>query len=211
MIIVFFRTLIIYSLVFFIIRIMGKKELSQIQPFEFVIVIILADLAASPMSSEGMSILNGIIAIITLFIVYIIFSFLIKNSNKIEKVFCGRASLIIVDGKIIEEEFEKQEYTIEELMCQIRGKGCFKIQDIKYGILETNGDLNIIKKDENINLLPLNIITNGNYLEENIKLLGLNIKDVEKNIKKKKISKEDILLATLEGENLLYQLKKERN
>lgn len=211
MIIVFFRTLILYSLVFLIIRLMGKKEMSQIQPFEFVIVIMLADLASSPMSTEGMSILNGVIAIITIFIVYIIFSYLIKSSNKIEKAFCGRSSLIIKDGKIVESEFIKQEYTLEELMCEIRGKGCFKVEDVKYGILETNGDLNIIKMTDKNKTLPLNVISNGEYLEDNIKILGMNFDDIDKILSNKKIVKEDILLATIDGEKFWYQLKEKGN
>ena len=210
MIIVFFRALILYSLVFLAIRIMGKKELSQIQPFEFVIVIMLADLASSPMSSEGMSILNGIIAIISIFSIYIIFSFLVRKSNKIEKIVCGKSAILIKDGKLIEKELQRQEYTIEEIMCQIRGKGCFKIQDVKYGILETNGDLNIIKISDEEKKLPLNVISNGKFLEENIRLLDLEMKDIEKILKRKKLNKENILLGTIEGEEFLYQLKEER-
>ena len=105
MLIVFFRALILYCVVFLVIRLMGKKELSKVQPFELAIIIVISDLASAPMSSRGLSLLDGIVPIITLLLAYLIFLLLNHSSNKVQDIVCGKPVLIIRDGKIIEKEF----------------------------------------------------------------------------------------------------------
>ena len=161
MLIVFFRALILYAIVFLVIRLMGKRELSKVQPFELAIIILIADLASAPMSSRAISIFDGIIPIVTLLIAYIIFTLVIQSSNKAQDVVCGTISPIIKDGKILEDEFKRLQYTIPDLMSQLRECNVFKIQDVKYAIVETNGNLSVITNDEKIKNLPLNIIEDG--------------------------------------------------
>ena len=103
MLIVFLRALILYAVVFIVIRLMGKKELSKVQPFELAIIILISDLASSPMSSRGVSIFDGIVPIITLLVAYLIFTLLAHSSNKVEDFVCGKIVPIIRDGKIIEK------------------------------------------------------------------------------------------------------------
>jgi len=107
MLIVFFRALVLYCVVFLVIRLMGKKELSKVQPFELAIIIVISDLASAPMSSRGLSLLDGIVPIITLLLAYLIFLLLNHSSNKIQDIVCGKPILIIKDGKINEKEFNK--------------------------------------------------------------------------------------------------------
>ena len=145
MLIVFFRALILYAIVFLVIRLMGKRELSKVQPFELAIIILIADLASAPMSSRAISIFDGIIPIVTLLIAYIIFTLIIQSSNKAQDVVCGTISPIIKDGKILEDEFKRLQYTIPDLMSQLRENNIFKIQDVKYALVETNGNLSVIK------------------------------------------------------------------
>lgn len=211
MLVVFFRALILYAVVFLVVRLMGKRELSQIQPYEFVIIIMIADLASGPMSSEDITIINGIMPIICLLILYIIFTLIIQSSNKVEKIVCGSPVIMIQNGKINEIELRKQQYTIEELMSQIRKNGYFKITDVSYAILETNGDLNVIGKEQNINQMPLNIISDGKILEDTLQILKIDKKYVQQILKKKKLKLEQILIATIDENNqFIYQLKEER-
>jgi uncharacterized membrane protein YcaP (DUF421 family) len=210
MIIVFFRALILYAIVFLVIRLMGKRELSKVQPFELAIIILIADLASAPMSSRGISIIDGIIPIITLLIAYIIFTFVILSSNKVQDVVCGTISVIIKDGKILEDEFLKLQYTIPDLMSQLREANVFKIQDVKYAIVETNGKLNIVKNSDNLENLPLNIIEDGKISDVNSKILNTNKERIEELLKKEKLKLEDILVGTIdENSKFVYQLKKE--
>ena len=210
MLIVFFRALILYAIVFLVIRLMGKRELSKVQPFELAIIILIADLASAPMSSRAISIFDGIIPIVTLLIAYIIFTLIIQSSNKVQDVVCGTISPIIKDGKILEDEFKRLQYTIPDLMSQLRECDVFKIQDVKYAIVETNGNLSVIKNSDNINQLPLNIIEDGKISEINIKILNISEEEVHKIIQDKKLKLEDILVGTLDDDsNFIYQLKQE--
>ena len=208
MLIVFFRALILYCIVFFVIRLMGKKELSKVQPFELAIIIVISDLASAPMSSRGMSLLDGIVPIITLLLAYSIFLLLNHSSNKVQDIICGVPILIIKDGKIVEDEFAKQKYTVSDLMSQLHEKDIFNIEDVKYGIIETNGNLSIIKNDENINMLPLNVIEDGKYADTNIEMLNTTKEHIEDILKKNKLKVEKILYARIdENNNLIYQIK----
>lgn len=210
MLIVFCRALILYAVVFVVIRLMGKKELSKVQPFELAIIILISDLASAPMSSRNVSIFDGIVPIITLLVAYIVFTLLVHSSNKVEDIMCGKIVPIIRDGKIIEENFDKNKYTIEDIMTQLREHDVFKIQDVKFAIIENNGNLSVLKNEDGFNSVPLNIIEDGGYASENIKMLKMNESDVDKLLKKEKIKLEDVLIGTIdENSNFIYQLKNE--
>ena len=210
MLIVFFRALILYAVVFLVIRLMGKRELSKVQPFELAIIILISDLASAPMSSRGLSIFDGIVPIITLLVAYIIFTLLIQSSNKVQDVVCGTISVIIRDGKVIESELSKLQYTMADIMTQLRNKDVFKVQDVKCAIIETNGNLTVIKNSDNMNFIPLNIIEEGKISEVNTKILNMNNSDVEKLLHKNNIKLEDVLVGTMdENSKFIYQLKEE--
>lgn len=212
MLIVFCRALILYAVVFVVIRLMGKKELSKVQPFELAIIILISDLASAPMSSRNVSIFDGIVPIITLLVAYIIFTLLVHSSNKVEDIMCGKIVPIIRDGKIIEENFDKNKYTIEDIMTQLREHDVFKIQDVKFAIIENNGNLSVLKNEDGFNTVPLNIIEDGGYASENIEMLKMNESDVDKILKKEKIKLEDVLIGTIdENSNFIYQVKNEVN
>ncbi len=210
MLIVFARAVILFAVVFLVIRLMGKRELSQIQPFEFVIIILIADLASGPMSDRNMTTFYGIVPILALLVMYMILSFLLKTNKKVQNMVSGNPVLLIADGKIIESEMKKQEYMVEDLMSQIRSRGVFKIQDVAYAILETNGNLSVIPKSDSKGKLPLNVINDGERLKSNLEILNISDDKLEELLKKHNLKEEDILIATLdENDNLLYQLKEE--
>jgi len=187
---------------------MGKRELSKVQPFELAIIILIADLASAPMSSPGISMFDGIVPMVTLLITYIIFTFLIQSSNKVQEVVCGKIVVIIENGKILEQELKNQQYTIADLMSQLRKKDIFKVQDVKYAIIETNGDLNIVKMNQNTDKVPLNIIEDGKISDNNLEILGLDIEKANELLKKEKIKLEDVLIGTIdENSKFIYQLK----
>ncbi len=208
MLIVFFRALILYCIVFLVIRLMGKKELSKVQPFELAIIIVISDLASAPMSSRGLSLLDGIIPIITLLLAYLVFLLLNHSSNKVQDIVCGKPILIIKDGKIIEKEFNSQKYTVSDIMSQLHEKGIFSISNVKYALIETNGNLSVISNDKNINSLPVNIIEDGKLSENNMALIGISTGEVERLLKAKKIKLDDVLYGQMDSDyKFTYQLK----
>lgn len=211
MLVVFTRAVILFIIVFLVIRLMGKKELSQIEPFEFVIIVLIADLASGPMSDRNMTTFYGIVPILALLVMYMILSFLLKTNKKVQNFVSGNPVLLISNGKIIESEMKKQEYMIEDLMCQIRSKGIFKIQDVAYAILETNGNLNVMTKAECQGKLPLNIISDGERLAGNLEILKMSDESVDKILKKYNVKEDNILIGTIdEYDNFIYQLKEEQ-
>lgn len=208
MLIVFFRAFILYAVIFVVMRLMGKRELSKVQPFELTIIILIAELASAPMSSRGITIFDGVVPIVALLIAYIVFTLLIQSSNKVQDVVCGTISVIIRDGKIDEKELSKLQYTITELMEQLREKDVFKIQDVKCAIVETNGKLSVIKYSDGFNSIPLNIIEDGKVSDVNLEILNMNERDVDKLLIKNNLKLENILVGTMdENSKFVYQIK----
>lgn len=208
MLIVFFRALILYSVIFIVIRLMGKKEMSKVQPFELAIIIVISDLASAPMSSRGLSLFDGIVPIVTLLITYMIFLLLNYHNNKMQDFVCGKPILIIKEGKLIEKEFKSQKYTVEDIMSQLHEKQIFSISDVKYALIETNGNLSVIAYEDNIESLPLNIIEDGKYALNNMELLNIKEADVERILKAKKLKLEEILVGHMDKDyKFVYQLK----
>lgn len=211
MLVVFFRSVILFVIIFIVIRLMGKRELSKIQPFELAIIVMISDLAAGPMSSRDMPIFSGVIPIISLLILYIVFTLIIRSSNKAEKVICGSPTLIVFKGKIIEEELKKQNLTVEELMSQLRNSNIYKVQDTAYALLETSGQINAVSKTENCGQMPLNIISDGEFLENNMQILGMTKEEAQKLLSKSKLNLENILVGTIDEKGkFVYQEKEEK-
>lgn len=211
MLVVFFRALILFAVVFVVIRLMGKRELSKVQPFELAIIVMISDLASGPMQSRDTQIFAGIIPIIVLLIVYEIFTLLIKSSNKVENTLCGSPTLIIFNGRILENELKKEKMTIEELMSMLREKDIYKVQDTAYALLETSGTLNAVKKSDTVGQLALNVISNGEFLENNLDILNMTKEEIAKILDKKKIELKDVLIGTIdEMGKFIYQLKENK-
>ncbi|MEG0222000.1 MAG: DUF421 domain-containing protein [Clostridia bacterium] len=212
MLVVLIRSILLYVLVFLVIRLMGKRELAQMQPFELVILVMIADQASSPLSSNSMPIVNGVVSILGLLLVYIVFTFLIQSSNAVQKAICGTPIFLIKDGKINESELRKQQYTIEELLAQLRNKDIFKVTDVSFAVLETNGDLNVVKVTDNIKQIPYVVITDGKVSKDNLELLKIDQTYIDNILKKKKLKLEDILVGTLDENNqFIYQLKERKD
>ena len=148
MLVIFIRTIIIYFIVLIVMRIMGKGEIGQFQPFEFVVAIMIADMAVIPMQDPGISLINGIISIIALLTVHILISVNSIKNKKIYKVTSGNPSILIKKGKIDMKEMEKQNMTLNELIERLRRENYPYIEDVYYAILETSGEISVIEKQD---------------------------------------------------------------
>ena len=146
MIIILVRTLILYIFVLISVRIMGKGELSEMQPFELVVTLMIAELAALPMEDTKLPLINGIIAILTILFVQITISFINLKSEKARRFICGKPSILIHKGVINEKELRRLRINMNDLIEQLRTKDYPVIKDVEYAILETSGDLSIIPK-----------------------------------------------------------------
>ena len=224
MLITFLRAVILYIVVLIIMRLMGKREIGQLQPFELAISIMIADLAAVPMSELGIPLTNGIIPILALLVMYMFISALNMKSINFRKVISGQPSLLIYRGKIDEKVLRRERITINELQERLRGENVFNLSDVEYAILETNGEVTVIQKPERRNLMPqdLNIIpeyegisydlvVDGKVMEENLRAIGRDRIWLDKQLKKFDTIAKDTLIATIDGKGAIFCQKKENS
>ena len=141
---VLFRTFIVYIAVLFIVRVMGKGELSKLDPFQIVILFMMAELAALPIETPEISIIAGLTALLSLLLLQVIFSLLSLKSRTFKNLVNGKASIIIEKGRVNIHEMKRLRMTLDELSQQLRLKNYPSINDIDYAIIEANGDMSII-------------------------------------------------------------------
>ena len=149
MLIVAIRTLILYSIVLFAVRLMGKSELSKMSPFQLVIVFMIAELAAIPIDSTSASLINGVMAIFTLMFLQILLSFLSIKSEGFKNFISGKPSILVEKGKLNVKELRKLRITNTDLMEQLRLENCPSLDQVQYAIMESNGQLTVIPKADN--------------------------------------------------------------
>lgn len=146
MVVLFLRAIILYLLIFAVIRLTGKRQLSDLQPFDLIITLLIAELASEPAADINVPLLYGIVPIMALFLMQRLIAFLSLKSDSMGRLVCGRALILIEKGIVIEETLRSAHYTLDDLLEQLRGKDVYQIADVEYAILETNGDLSVMLK-----------------------------------------------------------------
>lgn len=223
MIIAFARTIILYLLIIAGIRLMGKRQVGELEPSELVLALLIADLAAVPMQDFGIPLLTGIIPILTLLCITMIISVISMKSVKFRALLCGRPSIIVENGVLHQQEMAKNRFTVDELMEELRMKGITDISTVKYAILETNGQISVlpyanqkppIAKDMNVTVqeagLPAVIISDGRILEHNLKLRGYDRNWLNKQLSAHGVKKiEEVYLLAADELGQVYFAHKE--
>lgn len=210
MINVIIKTAVIYFFSMFAMRLMGKRQAGELQPFELVIAVMIAEVASMPMNSSGIPITFGIIPILTLLLLHNAIAFITMKSEKARAFISGKPSIIIHKGIINEKELKKLNYNFNDLFEQLRIKNVMNISDVHYAVLETNGELSIMLKPqkrtltpEDMNLSPENpgfcydIILEGKVKPDNLLTLGFKEKDLHNFLRQKNIREiKNVLVAT---------------
>lgn len=217
MLVTFFRAIVLYIIVLAVMRLMGKREIGQLQPFELAISIMIADLAATPMAESGVPITNGIMPILGLLVMHLIISIINIKSTKVRQIICGKPSLLIFRGKIDQKVLKKERFTINELEERLRDNNIFNIGDVEYAILETSGQVTVIPKPnkrpttpEDFNIdpryegIPYDLVVDGKVEYENLKKIGKNYKWLQKQTEKFGIKPEQALIVTIDGDNKFF-------
>lgn len=217
----FIRVIILYIVVLIVMRLMGKREIGQLQPFELVVAIMIADLASIPMSDIGIPITNGIVPILALLIMHIIISIINMKSIKIRKILCGKPRILICRGKIDEKALKKERFNLDELQERLRAANIINIGDVEYAILETSGQITVIQKPDKRNVipkdfniepeyegLPYDLVVDGKVMYHNLKILGKDYNWLKKEVAKFKIKPEEALIVTIDGANQFFCQKK---
>jgi uncharacterized membrane protein YcaP (DUF421 family) len=223
MLITFVRSIILYVIVLVVMRLMGKREIGQLQPFELAIAIMIADLASVPMSEVGIPIINGIIPILSLLVMHLIISFINLKSIKMRQLICGKPSILIYRGKINEKVLIKERFTINELQERLRANNINNLADVEYAILETSGQVSIIQKPnkrttipEDFNIMPeyegisYDLVVDGKIMNDNLKILNKTYEWLKKEVNKFNIEPEEALLVTVNAKGDIFCQKKEK-
>lgn len=211
MFIVLIRTCILYILVVLVIRLMGKRQIGELQPYELVITIVISDLATVPMQDVRLPLILGIIPILTLLILEVFFTELQIRSKFMRKLIDGDPSVLIRDGKINEKALKSQRIHVEDLLEELRLTGNFDISSIKYAILESNGQLSIMSKENNENRhLPLVLLYNGKINKDSLKKLHKDVKWLQDKVSSKNLSMDEVFIIIMDSSGKLqYQAKGE--
>ena len=224
MLITFFRSIVLYIIVLIVMRLMGKREIGQLQPFELAISIMIADLASIPMTDPGTPIFNGIIPILGLLIMHLLISMINLKSSRAREIICGRPSILIYRGRINEHNLKKERFTINELEERLRGNNVINLGDVEYAILETSGQVTVIQKPDKRNTIPqdfnimpeyegipYDLVVDGKVMKENLKAIGKDYDWLKKQVEKFNMKPEEALIVTFDGKGQIFCQKKEKN
>lgn len=222
MITVFIRALILYLVVVVVMRMMGKRQVAQMQPFELVIMIMIADLAVTPMEDIDIPLVNGVIPIVVLLSVQVLASYFSLKSEKFRDFICGKPSILIHKGRIDQSEMHRLRVNINDLLEALRSKNYFNVNDVQYAILETNGQISVIPKAdkrpvETADLsvmvqeeeLPITLISDGKLDNKKLRKSGYDKKWLMDQLGQQNINNvRDVFLASLSSDGSLYVQEK---
>ena len=223
MLITLIRSILLYIIVLIVMRIMGKREIGQLQPFELAISIMIADLASIPMSDVGIPISNGIIPILGLLVMHLLISIMNMKSMRAREILCGKPRILIYRGKIDQQALKKERFTLNELQERLRANNVFNLGDVEYAILETSGQITVIQKPnkrttipEDFNIMPeyegipYDLIVDGKIMHDNLKTIGKNEVWLKKQVEKFNMKPEEALIVTFDGKGQIFCQKKEK-
>lgn len=209
MIILIIRTVLMYVFVIMAVRIMGKRQLSDMQTTELVITLIIADIASIPMQNTSQPLLTGVIPIVILICAEIFISIIMLKSSKIRNLVCGKPEIIISDGRLCQQTLRALRLTTEDLCVQLRQQGIYNLNDIQFCIIEPNGKLSIqlkpAKRTPNCEQLSIAvqdngieavIISDGEFLRNSMQLCGVDDQWIYEILNGENLKKEDIMIMT---------------
>ena len=213
MIVTFFRTLIILITLIILMRLMGKRQIGEMQPFEFIVTLIIADLACVPMADVSIPLVYGIVSIGCLFLLHQAFSILEQKGKFFKKIISGSPSVVINKDGVVIKELKKNNMSVDDLIESMRTSGYFSLDDLYYAIYESNGQLSAFENSGRENAptsLPLLIVSNGKIDKSNCAVMNTPVSAVQEFIKGKARSIKDVEVMTVDGNGRVYFKRKNK-
>lgn len=217
------RTVVLYAFIIFAIKMMGKRQISDLQTSELVITILISNIAAIPMQNTAQPLLTGIIPILVLICCEILASFLMLKNLKIRQLICGKPIIVINEGKIDQKAMEYLRLSTEDLSEQLRQLDVFSLDDVWFAIMETNGQMSVMKKSEKqppdamtLKLkvpegeLETVVVSDGIISESSLQRCDLSKEWLEETLKKEKIQLENIFIMTAKKSKQYKIIEKEK-
>ena len=224
MITAFFRTIILYFVLMAGLRLMGKRQIGELEPSELVLTLIISDLAAVPMQDFGIPLVYGVLPIVTLLCLSMILSFCNLKSVRFRSLLCGQPAMIIREGRLVQRAMAKNRFTVDELYEQLRGQGITDLANVKYAILETSGKVSVLPytKDSPMTpkvmgaevsddvTLPVLLINDGHVMSENLRQSGYNETWLTKQLQERRLaSPKEVFLLTVDESGSVTCVAKE--
>lgn len=223
MLMIFFRAVFLYLVLIATIRLLGKRQLGQLEPSEVAVTMLIADLASIPMQDENISVMSGLVPIIAVLGIELLLSFISMRSIRFRKLLCGKPVILMENGKFLQENMRKNRVTLDELISQLREKDIMDPTTVQYAILETSGNLSVFPypqerpataKESAIPTdpasLPITIISDGKLIRDNLQKAGKNEKWLQKILVQNKATLKETFLLTVNGHNSICFYKKDR-
>ena len=221
MLVTIFRTVLIYFFLIFIMRLMGKRQIGQLQPGELVITMLISEIAAIPLEDNEMPVYHAIVPIVVLALTELVISFAALKFMRLRSLFQGHSIVVIKNGEPDIKQLRRLRYSTDDLLESLRQKDVFDISEVQYAIVETDGTLSVLLKPENrsasvkdVNAEPDNkglprvLISDGQLIETQIKNSVMTKKDIENLLKKRKIGRKDVFLLTADDNGNINLIKK---
>ena len=222
MILSYFRTLFLYLVLIFAVRLMGKRQIGEMEPAEFVVTMLVANLAAIPMQDGAIPLYSGLVPILTVLGMELVLSGLILRSVRLRQLLCGKPVILIDNGKILQENLKSARINLDELTGQLRAKDVLDIRTVQFAILETSGDLSVFPypkekpasaKDAGVQAtgqhLPVTVVEDGYLSRENVERAKKDEKWLEKVLSQHNCGIQDTFLLTVDESGQVVWLGKE--
>lgn len=224
MLISIIRTILLYVFIIMAIRLMGKRQISDMQPSELVVTMVISDIASLPMQNTSQPLLSGVIPVMILIALEITTSVIMMKSKKIRKAVCGSPVIVINDGRLLQNQMRRLRLTVDDLCAQLRQQNVFSIQDVQYCIVETNGTVSVLEKPQKRqptaddlgimiedNKIETVVISDGEIVNHSLQLCGHKTNDVFKILRKKNIKLKDVFIMTMDSTGNYNIIKKDEN
>lgn len=218
----YLRTLFLYLVLILVIRLMGKRQVGQMAPAEFVVTMLVANLASIPMQDGGIPLFSGLVPILTVLGVELVLSWWTLRHTAFRQLLCGKPVILIDNGVILQKQLRQTRITLDELMGHLRTKDVLDIRQVQFAILETDGTLSVFPyaekapanaQDAGIKVkpqeIPLTIIEDGVLLQQNLRLSGKDSQWVRSALREKNAKQEDTFLLALLGTQVIFIPKEE--
>lgn len=214
----FYSTSIMFVIVIVVMRLMGKRQIGELELSEFVVAVMISEMAAMPVVDPEMSLIHGIIPVVTLLMGELVISLLSLKNIKFREIVSGKPSIVVEEGKVIRRELKKNRFTLDELTEELRAQGITDISTVKYAILEISGKLSAILYNAHkpvtqsaMNIqqedcgLPVLVINDGRVLTKNLQIMGLNEGWLRHELERRNIKgPEDVFIMSVDERNNIY-------
>ncbi len=211
MLVIFIRSVITFSVLLVVMRLMGKRQIGEMQPFELVITLLIAELACIPMSDVSIPLVYGISAILAVFIIHQILSTLERSNRFFKRIISGKPSLVLTKEGVDFEQLRKNDMDVEDLIESMRTAGYYSLDDLDYAIFESNGNFSAKEKSERSEStsMPIILASDGKFADKNLEIARFDRQEIMSTIKKRGINSiKKVGVMTLDGNGKVYLQEK---